>query len=541
MTVLRPYQVEAVESALREFKEVSSTLLAMPTGTGKTLTACELIRRQQGRTMWLTHRDELVHQSAAAIEKSLGEYPEIEKAERKASQSGFSNCVVATVQTLISGKNGDRRMTKFSPHDFDLLVLDEAHRSVSDSWRTVVDYFRQNKDLKILGLTATPKRSDEEALGQIFESVAFEYPILQAIHDGYLVPVQQQVVKVEGLDFSHIKTTAGDLNLGELAREMEREKNPMEIAGSTIEIIGNRRSIVFTVSVVQAEMTAEIYNRYKPGCAAFLYQGTPKDARRKIMHQFANGDIQILVNVLIVSEGVDVPAAEVCVMARPTKSLLLYQQCAGRVLRPLANCIYGLETTESRRFAISQSAKPSALIIDLAGNAGKHHLINSGDLLGGHYSDEVRELALRKATDSQKPTDIERMLADAQFELRQKEKDLEAARRAKLTARVKYHSWSVDPFNAFSIVPRTVSNVEHGRSLSEKQRKLLERQGVDPDQYNYAQAKQLIDNFFYRWQHHLASYKQAGILKRFGIDAHEMSREQATHEIDAIAARGWKR
>jgi superfamily II DNA or RNA helicase len=153
-----------------------------------------------------------------------------------------SLCVVSTIQTQIAGRRG--RMNRFDPFKFDLLVIDEAHHSTAGSYRKVIDYYRQNPNLKVLGVTATPDRADEEALGQVFESVAYDYEILDAINDGWLVPINQQMVTIDGLDFSAIRTTAGDLNGADLAKVMEAEKNLHGIVSATLEIIGERRALV---------------------------------------------------------------------------------------------------------------------------------------------------------------------------------------------------------------------------------------------------------------------------------------------------------
>jgi superfamily II DNA or RNA helicase len=102
-----------------------------------------------------------------------------------------SKIIVGTIQTQIAGRAGKRRMTKFNPDEFSLLIIDEAHHSAAKSYRRVIDYYRQNPNLKVLGVTATPDRMDEKALGQIFESVAYEYDILDSINDGWLVPISQ--------------------------------------------------------------------------------------------------------------------------------------------------------------------------------------------------------------------------------------------------------------------------------------------------------------------------------------------------------------
>ena len=112
-------------------------------------------------------------------------------------------------------------MEKFNPADFSTIVIDEFHHATANTYVKILDYFKSNPDIKILGVTATPDRTDEEALGQVCNSVAFNYTLTQAIGDGWLVPISCQMVSIAGLDFSEVRTTAGDLNGADLAAIME--------------------------------------------------------------------------------------------------------------------------------------------------------------------------------------------------------------------------------------------------------------------------------------------------------------------------------
>lgn len=225
--ILRDYQERSIKGIFHAFVQFDSTLLVLPTGTGKTCVFAELIRRvQPQRVMVLAHRQELISQAREKIEAIAGVECEIEMADMVAATSMFgrSPVVVSTVQTQISGGTGTERMRRFDPMEFGLLIIDEAHHAASSSYRRIIAHYRQNPNLKVLGVTATPDRTDELALGEIFESVAFDYEIIDAIHGGYLVPIDQQFVTVSDLDFSRVRTTAGDLNGADLAALMEQER-----------------------------------------------------------------------------------------------------------------------------------------------------------------------------------------------------------------------------------------------------------------------------------------------------------------------------
>lgn len=544
---LRPYQSRAVDNIFKEWEDVRSTLMVAATGTGKTTIFTEVINRMQpARALVLAHREELIFQAVQRIEEQIDLDCSIEMADMSASTHIIfkTPVVAATVQTLISGKGDYRRMQRFDPNDFGLLVIDEGHHGTAASYRKVIEHFSQNPRLKILGCTATPDRADEEALGQIFESVADVYEILDAIHDGWLVPVDQQMVHVSGLDFSDVRTTAGDLNGADLAKVMESEKNLQGMCGAALDIIGNKRTIVFTSSVRHAEMACEIFNRHRNSMAGWICGVTPKDERRQTMADFHSGALQVLCNVGCITEGVDVPAAEVVVMGRPTKSRALYAQMAGRVLRPIAP-VDSFDLPEDRRLAIESSPKPSALLIDFVGNSGRHRLITSADILGGNVSAAAVDLAIRKAIESGRTVRMNDTLDEAELEIRQQERERkrqEAARRTRLIAsKVEYSKKFIDPFSALGIEPARERGWDVGRTLSTKQRALLLRQGINPDGMPYAQAKQILNQLFYRWKNKLCTLRQANVLKKFGYQTAELTMAQASELLDRLAKNNWRR
>ncbi len=431
-------------------------------------------------------------------------------------------------------------MSKFEPSQFGLLIIDEAHHATSPSYRRVIDYYRTNPALKVLGVTATPDRADEEALGQVFQSVAFDYEVLDAIHDGWLVPIEQQMVHVEGLDYSSIRTTAGDLNGGDLAAVMEAEKNLQQMASASVAIIGARRALVFTASVKAAEMTAEILNRHRSGMAEWVCGETEREQRRRVLAAFAAGKVQVVCNCGVLTEGFDDPGVEVVIMGRPTKSRALYSQMVGRSTRPLPGLVDGPETAEARKAAIAASAKPSCLVVDFVGNAGKHKLITSADILGGNVSEEAVDLAVTRARKAGGPVNMSEALDEAEEELKAQKRLAEAARRARLVATARFTTRAVDPFDVLHLDPVKPRGWDAGRELTEKQRALLARQGINPEKISFSEGRQLIAEIFRRWDGKLCSFKQAKVLRKYGYDT-EMSFAEASATIDALARNGWRR
>ena len=347
--------------------------------------------------------------------------------------------------------------------------------------------------------TATPDRADEKSLGMVFKNVAMDYGTVDGIRDGWLVPIEQNEVFVEGLDFSACKTSMGDLANNEVAAIMEFEQNLHEVASSTIQIVGDRKTLVFTASVVQAERMSEIFNRHKDGCADFVTGKTPTDVRANMFKNYARGGFQYLVGVGVMTEGFDDPGVEVVVMARPTKSRSLYAQMAGRSLRPSSEIAYQLnecETAEERRSMIAQSMKSSALIIDFVGNSGKHKLVNSADILGGKYDDEVVELAKAEVTRKSKTGESVEIMSElhkAEQELAMRGKEaIDAAKRSGLKLKATFALKGVDPFSVLGIVPTRIPGWDTGREASEKQIAYLDKMNIDAAGMNMKHASQLI-------------------------------------------------
>lgn len=493
---LRGYQQKALENTAGVLRRCASALIVMATGLGKTVIFSSVIRMMlsYGRCMVIAHREELITQACQKIEAVTGVTPEIEMADSYASRLMKPKVVVGTVQTLYRG-----RMEDFDPSEFSLLVIDEAHHATAGTYLRIIKHFRQNPNCKVLGVTATPDRADETALGKVFDDVAYSYGIQEGIDDGWLVPVMQNQVFVKSLDLSRIKTRMGDLAENELSSILEFEANLHGIADPTLEIAGDRKTLIFAGSVAQAERLAEIFNRHKPRSATFVTGKTPKETRRRIFAEYSRGEIQFLCNVGVATEGFDEPGIEVVAMARPTKSRCLYTQMAGRGTRPAEEIAYTLNNVldaGARREMIRQSSKPSVEIIDFVGNAGRHKLVNSADILGGKYPDEVVDLAkeaVEEAAQKGKPTEIISELKRCENELAKRRRmAAEAKLREHIRLKAEFVTQNVDPFDRYGIIPQRIPAWHRDREASHKQVQFLERRGVDATEMNFVHASQLI-------------------------------------------------
>ena len=515
---LRPYQVEAIAAIHRELSTKKSTLLVLATGLGKTVSFASIARDWTDRkVLILAHREELVFQAAKTIEKMCGEAPRIEMAEHRADNPDVftdSHVTVGSVQSLASKS----RRKRFNPMDYGLVIIDEAHHDAAGSqYEKVTDYFCFAKRL---GVTATPKRHDQSAMGQRYESVAYQYEIVDAVDDGWLVPVHQSLVRIDSLDFSKVRSTAGDLNEGDLERILTEEKSLHGIAIPTVEMSQDKPTLVFCVSVHHAELMAEVIRRYKPDSAIALNGETPKEERRKWIQKFKHGEIQYLCNCGLFLEGFDAPNTAFISMARPTKSLPLYTQVVGRGTRALPGVIDGLSTVEERRSAIAASGKPHMTILDFVGNSGRHKLISSSDVLGGQYDAEVRRRANQMLEEESGDAKTTVQVAAALTELEQAEAEFDREMQQQLTemnrridaderrkvrqfirGEAEYSTKKVNIFDGRDQVPPRLAGRAPVDPATPKQIALLVRLGANEDtarNYSKRQAGAVIDSMMKR-------------------------------------------
>ena len=208
---LRPYQQAARVAVQDEWQQGNTrTLLVLPTGCGKTIVFAKITEdcvRLGDRVLILAHRGELLDQAADKIKKSTGLQCATEKAEQSCLGSWF-RITVGSVQSLMR----ETRLQKFPEDYFDTIIIDEAHHAVSDSYQRVLDHFH---DAKVLGVTATPDRGDMRELGNVFDSLAYEYTLPMAIKEGYLSPIKAVTIPLT-LDLSGVGIQSGDFKPGDL-------------------------------------------------------------------------------------------------------------------------------------------------------------------------------------------------------------------------------------------------------------------------------------------------------------------------------------
>lgn len=529
----RYFQNEAVAAVLGELMSVRSTLLVMATGTGKTKTFTELIRTWPGNVLVLAHRDELIEQARKRLENDTGEFVEVEKAEFRAS---FSRVVVGSVQTLCN----PRRLRRFKPDHFGLIVVDEAHHAPSKSYQIILSYFQK---AKVLGVTATPDRSDGIAMGRVFNSVAYQFDLLDAIQDGWLVPIRGHRERIESYDLSSVTKSAGDLAPGELDEAVILAVDAM--VRKAVELYPDRRAIVFTPGVRSAELAAEKLNLLKPNSAIVISAGTDPDERRQLIKDFKVGKYQYFCNCAIATEGADFPDVSLIVMMRATLSRSLYLQMVGRgtrVLPGLVDHLDGPERAPERRDTIAKSIKPWMTVLDFVGNTGRHDPLGVEDVLGGKYTDQERKAAKEKAEAQELTEDYDPLanLDEARAEL---------ARMAQVqVGKIKSTTEIFDLFGRKSgtgdgpdAIPRSGRDV---RSITPGQVRVLTRLGLEPERIErmtFAQASRFINACQLRGALNLASFKQMQVLAKWGVTAKNVPAKTAGEALDYLKNISWRR
>lgn len=320
MSKLRNYQIEACNSVLHSFQTNQRVLLILPTGCGKTIIFSALTKhittKLNGRVLILAHRGELLEQAQAKL-KRFGIESELEKAE---SRAGDARVVVASIQTL--GK--ESRLAGFNRDDFDYIIIDECHHATTKTYKIIIDYF---ENAKVLGVTATPKRSDAKKLTDVFDDIAFSYDIRKAQSEGWLAPIHMRRVPLS-IDLTDVRITAGDYNAGDVGDTLEDYLD--DIINNIKRFAMNRKILIFTPTVSVAETMSEKLNA--AGFRSAEVNGKSKD-RDEIKEKFANNELNVVCNCMLWTEGFDEPSVDCIINLRPTRSVGLYTQIIGRGLR----------------------------------------------------------------------------------------------------------------------------------------------------------------------------------------------------------------
>lgn len=327
MIVLRPYQTEALEAVLSsEAKGINKQLIVLPTGAGKTVIFSHLpiIRKESTPMLVIAHRAELLHQAKNKIQQMNPDLiVEIEQAENIA---GKVDVVVASVPTM--GRANSDRIEKFPKDYFKTIIIDEAHHAAAPTYRRIVDYFQPNL---ILGVTATPQRSDSTRLIDVFQEIVYYKTIEDLIKQGWLTRLVGYRIKTE-TDLTEIEVSDGDFVQSQLQDAVNNPNRNASIVAAYQQICQERKTLVFAAGVQHAKDLALSFTKNSIVTEVILGE-TPDEERSTILQKFRNNEIKVLINVGVLTEGFDEPSVQAIILARPTKSTLLYTQVVGRGTR----------------------------------------------------------------------------------------------------------------------------------------------------------------------------------------------------------------
>lgn len=512
---LRPYQEEARAKVQQEWKEGRKrTLLVLPTGCGKTIVFSKIIedRVKMGeRVLVLAHRSELLEQASDKLMTATGLGTALEKAENTSIGSWF-RVVVGSVQTM----QREKRLNQFQPDHFDAIVIDEAHHAISDGYQRVLEHFGE---ANVLGVTATPDRGDMRNLGSYFDSLAYEYPLVDAIKSGYLSKITAITIPLE-LDLSTVSQQGGDFKASEIGTALDPYLE--QIADEMVKQCKDRKTVVFLPLVKTSQKFRDILN--EKGFRAAEVNGESKD-RAEILEDFDKDKYNVLCNSMLLTEGWDCPTVDCVVVLRPTKVRALYSQMVGRGTR-LA------------------PGKENLLLLDFLWHTERHELCRPAHLIASSP-----EVAKKMTENMAEDTEVEFSLLEAE---EQASKDVVAEREEALAKQLAEQRRKkrklVDPLQ-FEMSIQAEDLADYVPSFgwemappSEKQLKALEKFGIYTEEIgNAGKAGKLLDRLNKRKDSGLTTPKQIRLLEGRGFRNVGMWKfEDASNLINRIAASGWR-
>ncbi len=511
---LYPYQETAVAGVFGEFDAGrAGALVVMPTGTGKTIAGVAVIARVVavgGRALVLAHRGELLTQWAEACDL-FGLNWAVEKAAQRGLQDslyGRADVVLGSVATL-RGK----RLLDWPERHFDLIIVDEAHHGTATTYLQILSHFSRAKRL---GLTATPERGDGDEIQEVFGRCAFEYPLWQAIEEGWLVPPLFKRPPCS-IDLSSIDGSGDDLNQGDL--EDAISGNIEELVNGAKPEIGDRLCMAFTPKVASAQAMADGFRQVS--IAARSVHGTSAD-RDVVVRQFKDREFQCLCSCAMLLEGYDNRFVSALVMARPTKSSIVFRQMLGRGLRTCA-----------------EIGKDHCLIVDYAWNSGRHDLFRPIDLFDTSGMDlAVLDIADKLMRDG-KADDPRKAIQEAE-EIHRRQVAM------KVTVRERdprYRMLAFDPFQVGSLLGIPKRHVAPGaKKLTTANAHRLASLKLDSAGITNAEAERLLKALDARRSAGKATHRMVAALVSNGVPAAvaaDMSFEEAGGDLDIIL--GWSR
>ena len=482
---LRDYQNAFVEAALSKWSEHDRLLGVAPTGSGKTIMAAELCRRLEGPILFLADAKELVNQAADKIGSWTGDLIGIgiEMAEQHA-QPG-DRIVVATAQSI------SRRLDKWPEGYFSHIIIDEAHRNTLGSHPTAI--LAHFSGAKVLGITATPFRSDKRELSDVYEDICYEIGLPDLIEQSYLSRITVRSVPCN-VDLSQVRTQSGDYRTSDLDEAIGPHLD--ELARILASEAWDRKTVAFLPLIETSKAFAEACREY--GLDAVHVDGVDRDALR--------GDWQVICNAQLLSTGWDEPSIDCVYIARPTKSSVLYQQMVGRGTRIF-------------------EGKEDLLLLDPLWLSSDHRLVRPARLVAKSDEEaksmEGREGDLLEIQEAAEADRLEML----------REKMRKSAKRSARTMDAVELALTLDDDALAEYEPAMKWEAD---APSPKQLEVLEKFRIDPESITCkGHAAAVLDRVFARMDLKLATVGQMKWLKKFGHPSpHTATFEEASAFLD---------
>lgn len=482
---LRPYQQESVERTLAGFQEFDKQLLVLPTGGGKTIVFSHLAAAlQPKKTLILAHREELIDQAIAKLYAATGIVAQKEKASFRASLR--APVVVASVQSMV------RRLDFWPAQQFGLVVADEAHHAVSDSWQRVLNHF--DPVAKVLGVTATPDRGDKRNLGSYFENVAHEVQLFELVNAGFLSRIVCKSIPLQ-IDLAGVRSTAGDFNDADLGGVLAPYLDA--IADQLAAHAFFRKTLVFLPLIATSKAFAACLE--ERGFRVDHVDGQDPERAEKLA-RFGRGETDVLCNAMLLTEGYDEPATDCVVVLRPTRSRGLYSQMVGRGTR------------------ISEG-KQNLLLLDFLWMHERHNLIRPANLVASsdqQAADITTLIEEREAGGDQDELDLEGLVGEAQQKREAKLREELAQRASRKAKEFDAIDWALS-MGAHDVVDYEPAMKWEEQPVSEGQAGVLRRAGFDLETITCrGMASKLIDLVITRSKLNLCTAKQMRMLAKLG-------------------------
>ncbi|KAJ3146213.1 hypothetical protein HDU89_006354 [Geranomyces variabilis] len=343
---LRSYQEECLTRSIDALERgIKRQIISLPVASGKTTIFANLIPRipsptpEASKILVLAHKTELIQQALATFKRCLpaSEYTfDVEEGRKKARDT--SNVIIASVNTL--GRKASERLLepRFHPSNFKAIIIDEAHHAAAETYARILRHFGADKKdthLLVWGCSATIRRHDGLALTNAFDELVYHRTTSQMIEDKWLCDMKFHRI-VSDTNLNGLPERAGDFAAGPLSQRVDNPARNLQIFHAWWGMSQEKKiktTLIFATSVDHIQSLCEVFKRHGVAVRG-VHGGTPSQERKETLDAFGRGDFPVLINCGIVAEGVDIPAIDGIVLARPTRSLVLLQQMLGRGLRP---------------------------------------------------------------------------------------------------------------------------------------------------------------------------------------------------------------